>query len=262
MGYYAGRKVGSYYRPRLALDFSHIPIVAKGGTRYFAGTGLMKSAIIVGTYPSPISISDLGAYAGIQSHVKQNIAMTASAHLLTGLFVSAGLGNIASGGASGGSTIEGATIFVHNNGIGQHEGRMRGCYINLNTVAGSKCKTKMGLHVDVTDLAISHYPSSGIQGILLQLNASVIQNNQVDAIRINQNSAKAIASGITFNGKMGYEKGEGGAVSAVLDFVGPLDVGHNEGNKIRLFLFRTGGTSYTVTPAQLKTAIGENCTAI
>jgi len=258
MGFFAGRGKGNYFLSRLSLDLGRVSIDASGGTRYFAGTGWMNSVLAAGTYTVPLSITNLGAFAGVQSHVKQNIGMTASAHLLTSLFVSAGLGNIASAGASGGSTIEGATIFVHNLGTGQHEGRMRGCYINLNTASGSKCKTKMGLQIDVTDAATSHYSGGGIQGILLQLNATSIVNNQVDCILINQNSAQMAFSGITFKGKIGAIAGNG----AVVNFQGSGDQNHNEGNKEQLFKFRTGGTSYIVTPAQFGTALGANKTAI
>lgn len=128
--------------------------------------------------------------------------------------------------------------------------------------SGAQAKYKKGLLIDVLDMATSHPSGSGTQGLIIQLKPTSVNGQQVDAILINQNSAQAIASGITFNGKIGATNGLGGAVTAVINFIGTDDGSDNEGNKTRLFKFRSGGANYTVTPAQFKTALGDNCTAM
>ncbi len=224
-----------------------------GGQSNYTGTGTAYGILGVGTKALPFNINVAGGFAGLVSHVKQNVALTASTQILAGLYVTANHSNVT---CTDGEQI-GADIYMRNpgtgiliNGTGQR--------IMVYSASGAKTKYKKGLLIDVLDMSSSHVSGGGTQGICIQLNPTSITNNQVDAILINQNSAQTIASGIVFKGKMGNTNGS----HAVLNFVGSGDSSHNEGNKQNLIKFRTGGTTYVMTPAQFKTVVGANCTGI
>jgi len=256
MGFYAGRKIGRYYVPMLGLDFKKVKdLTGTGGQSNYAGSGVMDALINIGRKGAPKLCYGPSGYAGIQIHLTQNKAMTHAAHVLKGLYITANHGNVDS--SNGGVT--GFGVYARNASGGNNSGGyLRGGLIMLYQASGSKFKYKCGLHIDVLDLATSCYSGGGTQGILLQMNAASIVNNQVDCILINQNSAQYAFSGITFKGKIGALSGNG----AVLNFVGSGDNGNNEGNKAILFKLRSGGATYTVTPAQFLTALGGNCSAI
>jgi len=224
-----------------------------GGESNYTGTGLGLAEISVGAKASPILVTQVGAHYGFQAHMQQNIAMTAATHAFGGLYVTATHGNVTSTNGS----LNAIEVYARNPSTGLLSGYIRGALFMIYCASGSKAKYKIGLHVDVLDLATTHYSGGGTQGILLQMNMTSITNNQVDCILINQNSAQYAFSGITFKGKIGATAGNG----ACVNFVGSGDT-QAEGNKQNLFKFRTGSTTYKVTPAQFKSALGANCTAI
>jgi len=227
--------------------------VATGESNY-TGTGIYgKAGFSVGTKSSPVLVTLAGGNAGLQAHVQQDALMSAATQILSGLYITASHGNVISTNGA----VEGLSIFARNS-LGGTCIDLKGGLFMLYCSGTSKTKYKKGLLIDILDHATSHPAGGGTQGIILQLNPTSIVNNQVDAILINQNSAQQIAGGIVFNGKMGNVSGS----HAVISFVGANDGAHTSGNKGNMLKFRSGGTTYVMTPAQFKTVVGANCTAI
>jgi len=254
MGFFAGSKKGYFFMPRLALDFRKVPSIDRTlGQSNYTGTGVIDAYFSVGTKSIPKSHSVKGGIAGLQTHLKQDVAMTAATNILLGLYSTVSLGNVVCTNGE----LAGFDFYVRNPGTGTLIAGTGG-RIMFYGASGSSTKYKKGLLIDILDMATSHPSGGGTQGLCIQLNATSIVNNQVDAILINQNSAQYAFSGITFKGKIGRAIGNG----AVINFQGSGDQSHDEGNKEQLFKFRTGGTSYIVTPAQFGTALGANKTSI
>jgi len=227
---------------------------SSGGQSNYTGTGAYGAAGIgVGTKGSVVSMASAGANAGAQIHVQQDALLSASTQVLSGLYITASHGNVTSTNGH----IEGASVFARNSGTGTCINLTGGLFMVYSGTSNST-KYKKGLLVEVLDQATTHPSGGGTQGICIQLNPTSVTNNQVDAILINQNSSSQTAGGIVFNGKMGATSGN----HAVINFVGANDGSNDEGNKGNLFKFRSGGTSYVVTPAQFLSALGANCTAI
>lgn len=224
------------------------------GESNYTGTGVYGAAgLSFGTKSAPASVTEGGGTAGVQIHVQQDALMSAATHVLSGLYVTASHGNVTSTNGS----VEGVSIFARNSGTGTCI-NLTGGLIMVYSGTSNSTKYKKGLLVDVLDHASTHPSGGGTQGITIQLNPTSIVNNQVDAILINQNSAQQIAGGIVFNGKMGNVTGS----HAVISFVGTNDGANAEGNKGNMLKFRTGGATYVMTPAQFKTVVGANCTAV
>lgn len=226
--------------------------VASGQSNY-TGTGVYGAAgESIGVKGTVISVAAGGANAGAQIHVQQDALLDASTEVLSGLYITASHGNVTSTNGH----IEGVSVFARNSGTGTCINLTGGLFM-VYCGASNSTKYKKGLLVDVLDQAATHPSGGGTQGITIQLNPTSVTNNQVDAILINQNSSSQTASGIVFKGKIGATSGS----HAVVNFVGSGDSAA-EGNKGNIFKFRTSSTTYVVTPAQFKTALGSNCTAI
>ena len=224
------------------------------GENNYTGTGVYGAAgISIGTVSSRNTIASAGANAAAQFHVQQDILMSAATHVLSGIYVTASHGNVTSTNGA----VEAISAYARNSGTGTCINLTGGLFMVYSGTSNST-KYKKGLLIDIVDAASSHPSGGGTQGICLQLNPTSVTNNQVDAILINQNSAQQTAGGIVFNGKMGATSGS----HAVVSFIGAADASNDEGNKGNLFKFRSGGTSYVVTPAQFLTALGANCTSI
>lgn len=223
------------------------------GQSNYTGTGVYGAAgVSVGVKGTVVSIASAGANAGVQIHVQQDALLSASTQVLSGLYITASHGNV----TSTNGMVEGVSVFARNSGTGTCINLTGGLFM-VYSGSGNSTKYKKGLLVDVLDQATTHPSGGGTQGITIQLNPTSITNNQVDAILINQNSSSQTAGGIVFKGKMGNTSGS----HAVISFVGSGDTAA-DGNKGNIFKFRSGSTTYVVTPAQFLTALGANCTAI
>jgi len=227
-------------------------LTTASGQSNYTGTGVVNGQISLGTKSSALSITGIGGHAGFQVHLSQGVGMTAATNTLIGYYATVSSGNVTSTNGE----LVGYDIYTRNAGTGTVINETGG-RIMLYNASGSSTKYKKGLHIDILDQASTHPSGGGTQGLIIQSSVTSITNNQLDMILINQNSSVYAFSGITFKGKIGASSGNG----AVINFVGSGDTAA-EGNKEILFKFRTSSTTYTVTPAQFKTALGSNCSSI